>query len=182
MITVLLAGLKGSPPGAAVATAILGASACAYDATLTALFTPLHPRLGRYEVCTTPDALEKVAAEAEHPGPVEALDPVDAFGRAGPYEAIRLARLYRGIRPRVVRAWVDRVGRFESVTLISPYPNGSLTQLLPGTLVIRYIIAPKPHGRTRGEGGSASARGDSQASYGEIRPKPHGSMGGKGGL
>jgi len=31
-------------------------------------------------------------------------------------------------------------GRFESITRLSPYPDASLTRLLPGTLEIRWTL------------------------------------------
>jgi hypothetical protein len=122
--------------------AYLLAAALACDPTLTALFTP-RPSLGRYEVCTTTDLLEAVAAGAggPHYGPIEVLDPLDAFGAAGSYGRAALARLYAGTRVRVARGWIDRADRFESVTLLSPYPDATLTRLLPGTMVITWTLS-----------------------------------------
>lgn len=109
------------------------------DEALTVLFTPRHPQLGRYEVCTTPTPLAVVA----HPEwKVEALQPLDAFGAAGSYDRPALSRLYGGRLPSVARGWIQQDGRFESLTLISPYPDATLTRLMPGTLVIRYIVGP----------------------------------------
>ena len=51
------------------------------------------------------------------------LEPLDAFGAAGPYNRAALARLYAGKRVRVARGWIERGDRFESVTLLSPYPG-----------------------------------------------------------
>jgi hypothetical protein len=109
----------------------------ACDPVLTALFTPPNPRVGHYELCTTDRRIEEVA----EPGwTVESLEVLDAFGRAGPYDRAALARLYGGRRPRVARGW-RRVGdRFESVTLISPYPDASLTRLNPGTMLIVFSV------------------------------------------
>src|SRR5580765_4587880 len=106
------------------------ASTC--DPALAALFTPRQPVLGRYEVCTAPEPL------GEEQG--EALEALDAFGTAGSYKRSALARLYGGIRVRVVRRWTETDGRFESITRFSPYPNASLTRLLPGTMEIRFTI------------------------------------------
>jgi hypothetical protein len=107
------------------------------DPALAALFTPPRPQLGRYETCTSNEPLEAFA----RPGwPIEVLAPLDAFGVAGRYDRGVLARLYRGQRVRVGRGWVEQDGRFESWTLISPYPDAKLGRLLPGTLVIRFII------------------------------------------
>src|SRR5260370_7823903 len=64
------------------------------DPSLTALFTPLHPELGRYEVGTTGEAIEKVAAGE----PTERLEAPEAFGTPRPYPPPALPRLYG--RPR----------------------------------------------------------------------------------
>jgi hypothetical protein len=111
------------------------------DPALTALFTPPRPSVGRYEVCTTTDPLVDVAAAGPHYGPTELLEAPDAFGAAGPYNRAALARLYAGKRVRVARGWIEYVDRFESVTLLSPYPDATLTRLLPGTMVIRWTTA-----------------------------------------
>jgi len=122
--------------------AYLLAAALACDPALTALFTPPRPSLGRYEVCTTTDLLEAVAAGADgaHYGPIEMLEPLDAFGAAGRYDRAALALLYAGKRVRVARGWIDHANQFESVTLLSPYPDATLTRLLPGTMVIRWTL------------------------------------------
>jgi len=103
------------------------------------LFTPRHPRWGRYDVCITPEPLDRVAP---HGWRIEALTPFDAFGSAGPYDRAAMARLYDGARVRVARGWRQAPGRFESWTLLSPYPDAALTRLKSGTLVIRYVIRP----------------------------------------
>ncbi len=112
------------------------------DPRLTALFTPARPVLGSYEVCTTPAALpEAVAATSTlHAAEAENVDAVDAFGAGGPYDRGALNRLYDGRRARVVRAWRDSSGLFESFTFISPYPNAEFTELNSGTLVIRWTV------------------------------------------
>jgi len=122
---------------------LLTATLVSCDPVLTALLTPLHPSVGRYEVCTTTDplvALVEVAAAAggAHYGPTELLEPFDAFGGAGAYNRTALALLYAGKRVRVARGWTEYPDRFESVTLLSPYPDATLTRLLPGTMVIRW--------------------------------------------
>ncbi|MGE5242814.1 MAG: hypothetical protein ACM3SQ_01120 [Betaproteobacteria bacterium] len=116
------------------------AAPCTQNAPeLARLFTPPHPRLGRYEVCTTPRSLDLVAP---HDWKTDALAPLDAFGAAGPYDRAAVARLYGGRSVRVARGWVQEQNRFESWTLLSPYPDASLTRLEPGTLVIRYLVRP----------------------------------------
>ncbi|HEY2905105.1 MAG TPA: hypothetical protein VGJ29_04340 [Vicinamibacterales bacterium] len=108
----------------------------ACDPALTALFTPQHPQLGRYEVCTTDEPIEKVAGSAS---PIEATEPLDAFGTAGNYDRSKLSRLYGGRRARVAHRWKQAGDAYESLTFISPYPDATLTHLLPGTMVIRWI-------------------------------------------
>jgi hypothetical protein len=119
--------------------ALLAAS-LSCDPALTALFTPLRPERGRYEVCTTTDLLVDVAAApgGAHFAPSELVDAPDAFGAAGPYNRAALARLYGGTRVRIARGWAQYPDRFESVTLLSPYPNASLSRLLPGTMIIKW--------------------------------------------
>jgi hypothetical protein len=124
------------------------------DPLLTALFTPFRPEMGRYEVCTTGERLDEVVAagraEGLRYGPVEALEALDAFGSAGPYDRFAVTRLYRGTRARVVRGWRIAGDRFESVTLVSPFPDASLTHLLDGTLRIVFTLShARPEGRAR---------------------------------
>jgi hypothetical protein len=111
---------------------------------LATLFTPLHPVLGQYELCTTPAPLSAVA-----PGDVrvEVLDPLDAFGTAGGYDRSAVARVYGGKRAQVVRKWVQQGNEFESQTFISPYPDPTLTHLVYGTLTIRFILRGVPPSR-----------------------------------
>ena len=113
------------------------------DPLLGALFTPPRPELGRYEVCTTSAGLESAAAETGTGGQevrIEALEALDAFGAAGPYNRAALARLYGGTRVRVVRRWQQRGNQFMSETLLSPYPDATLTRLNSGTMVIRFTL------------------------------------------
>ncbi len=114
------------------------------DPALAALFTPPRPELGRYEVCASPDGLESVGAAAArdgwHVGDIEALEALDAYGTAGPYDRSHLARLYGGTRVRVVHGWKTSADGFQSVTFFSPYPDASLTHLLPGTMEIRWLL------------------------------------------
>jgi hypothetical protein len=107
------------------------------DGALTGLFTPRRPLMGRYEVCTTRQPLQAVLPDG---WTVENLGPLDAFGNAGTYDKASVARLYGGRRAAVARGWIQEDGHYESVTLISPYPDASFRRLEPGTLVIRFII------------------------------------------
>jgi hypothetical protein len=105
------------------------------DPALLPLFAPAHPRLGRYEICASNEPLTPVNG-----GPIEAMEALDAFGGAGTYDRPALARLYGGTRVQVARGWTRSGGRFESITRLSPYPDPSLTHLLPGTLEIRWTL------------------------------------------
>jgi hypothetical protein len=105
------------------------------DAVLSSRFVPRHPVLGGYEACLDPRPLSELLPAN---WTIEAVEPLDAFGRAGAYNRAALARLYRGTRASVARRWSDTPDRFESVTFISPHPNASLTRLESGTLLIRW--------------------------------------------
>ena len=107
------------------------------DPALAALYAPSHPQLGRYEVCVTSTPLERVADPS---WPREQVAPLDALGSAGTYDRAAVARLYGALRPTVARGWIRRDGELQSVTLISPVPDPTLTRLEPGTLIIRLII------------------------------------------
>ena len=107
------------------------------DPTLAVLWTPARPQLGRYEVCTSPRPLTEIASPDWE---IETVPPLDAFGTAGAFDKAALARLYGGRWPSVARGWIAGNGRFEAITLVSPYPNRQLTALEPGTLIIRYFV------------------------------------------
>ena len=123
---------------------ILLAALVGCDPVLARLFTPLHPQSGGYEVCTVAAPLNEASAAARRDGfqlgPVEELEPVDAFGTSGTYDRAALVRLYGGQRVKVSRGWRQADDEFESVSLISPYPDASLTRLQPGTLVIHWRL------------------------------------------
>jgi hypothetical protein len=125
------------------------------DSPLAALFTPPHPRGGRYEVCTTTDPIESAAGA----GDIEALPPLDAFGVAGPYDRAALSRLFGGGRVRVARRWERKGAEFVSLTYLSPYPDPQLTRLESGTMLIRFTITAKPaeHAKQTFSAGSAGS-------------------------
>ena len=102
-----------------------------------ALFTPSYPRVGRYEVCTSPKRFDEVVPAG---WPVQQLPPLDALGAAGTYNRNRVARLYGGTLALVARGQIEEGGQLESRTYISPYPDIQLEHLVPGTLIIRFII------------------------------------------
>ena len=120
--------------------AVFALLAC--DPALTRLFTPVISQLGHYEVCTDRRSIEAVrdaGPEGPRYGAMDEVEALDAFGTAGTYDPSAIRRLYGGRRVRVVRGWMQSGNRFESRTLISPYPDASLTRLEPGTMVIRWI-------------------------------------------
>ncbi len=115
------------------------------------LFTPFGAPSGAYLVKVVPSPMSGARREvmgalgvAEPSGEVKGgpwsvkrLEVAEAFGASGPYEPTRLARLFNGKRAEVCRGPVVRDGRtVASVTLISPYPDATLSRLEPGTLVI----------------------------------------------
>jgi hypothetical protein len=128
------ASVLGAPPAQDKST-----SAASCDPRLASLFAPAQSHWGRYEVCTSPRSLDQVAVEGFTYTSVEFLEALDAFGAAGSYSRTALAELYRGRRVAVLRGWRDRPARFESVTLLSPCPDPSLSHLEQGTMIIRWI-------------------------------------------
>lgn len=100
-----------------------------------AVFTPARPSLGVYDVCTDARPLRAFAPPDWR---IDALEAVDAFGTAGDFNPLAMARLYAGTRAQVARRWADGPDHFEVTTFVSPYPNAGLTRLEPGTLVIRW--------------------------------------------
>ena len=128
-ILLILLALTGSPKGAGC------------DPALAWLFTPARPVVGHYEVCTSPEPLENQRPDGFTFAELEHLEALDIFGTAGSYDRARLAQLYNGRRASVLRGWKQTPDGFESVTLVSPYPEASLTTLQDGTMVIRFVAS-----------------------------------------
>jgi hypothetical protein len=112
-----------------------------FDCTraLTLLFAP--PEAGSAsrassEVCQSNAALAEVVPAG---WPTEAWTAADLFAAADPRVKRAVAILYRGQRPMVARGWIADETLLVSVTLISPRPRPSLTDLHPGTLLIRTV-------------------------------------------
>jgi hypothetical protein len=103
----------------------------------TGLFAPVQPRMGRYEVCPIGEDRPAGFQYADS----EQLEALDAFGTAGSFSRARLVQLFGGRRVTVTRGWRLDGSRFESITLLTPYPDPTLTRLNPGTLAIRWISA-----------------------------------------
>lgn len=106
------------------------------DPVWAVLFTPRTPRLGHYRACVDSRSLTDLAPRD---ATVEAVEALDAFGVAGAYDRGLLARVYGGTRARVARSWTRGPRGLESLTFIAPYPDGSLTRLERGTLVIHWF-------------------------------------------
>jgi hypothetical protein len=123
---------------------------CRFDAALTRMFTPRSVPKDTYRVYVTDASIETVvaafravASSADVAGAwtVQAMDPLDGFGKAGPYDRAKLARVYLGVRARVAHGpMVGRGRTVASMTLVSPYPDVSLSRLERGTLIIEFRI------------------------------------------
>ena len=122
------------------------------DATLTRLFTPRSVPSGTYVVHVSADPIEALTSRlraldpSPSPGAWELSRPEahNAFGQDGVYDRARLARLFTGKRVTVVRGSLVLEGRRVAYTLISPYPNASMSAIEPGTMVVEQWIARSP--------------------------------------
>jgi hypothetical protein len=120
------------------------------DAELTRLFTPVSAPPGRYVVYRSERPIAELARElkaldpAPAPGAWEPSRPEahDAFGQEGSYDRSRLARLFRGQRVTLIRGSLVREGHRTAYTLISPYPDATLSTIVGGTLVIEFNVPP----------------------------------------
>ena len=115
------------------------------DPALVPLFTPPHPHLGRYEVCASSDAdpgRSTAARSRRSRRSTPSARPAPTIGRRWPGCTAAPACRSRA-------AGRARGDRFESITLLSPYPDASLTHLLPGTLEIRFVAILSPIGMIR---------------------------------
>ena len=144
-VVLLLAGLvAGVGPG----RPDLGVA----DAALTRLFTPLSMPPGTYVVYRSPRPIAELTAAlraldpAPAPGAWEPTRPEahDAFGQSGLYDRFRLAELFGGQRLTVVRGSLRREDVRLAYTLISPYPDPTLSRIESGTMVIVLTIGSVP--------------------------------------
>jgi hypothetical protein len=117
-------------------------------------FTPRHAPAGAYEVVVLEGGIQRAreqvleavrsASATVPPGEalaLQSLDPLQAFGRAGTYSQTTVARLYTGRKANVVRIPVEQHGRtIAAITLISPYPDPTLSRLEEGTMLILLNI------------------------------------------
>src|SRR5438045_3657810 len=106
---------------------LMALATCEPAPMLAALFTPAHPIVGRYEVCTTP---ERITGLLSGEMKIDTLEPLDVFGTAGPYPRFAIARLYGSTRVQVARRGIQQGNDFESDTFISPYPDATLSRLI----------------------------------------------------
>jgi hypothetical protein len=118
------------------------------DEALTRRFTPGSVAHGTYVVYRSERPVSDLAAElrAHDPAPSqgawkpERQDSLEAFDGASRADRFRIAELYVGIHPFVARGSLVRDGRRLAYTLISPYPDATLSRLKPGTLIIVFHI------------------------------------------
>ena len=72
---------------------------------------------------------------------VRPLDPLRRSAEAGTYDQTTVARLYTGRKANVVRIPVERHGRtVAAITLVSPYPDPTLSRLEEGTMLVLLNI------------------------------------------
>ena len=118
------------------------------DTALTRLFTPLAVPPGTYVVYSSAETIETLTARlraldpSPAPGAWEATRPEahGAFGQEGLYDRGRLARLFNGKRVTVVRGSLTGEGRRLAYTLVSPYPDATLSRIVEGTMVIEFRV------------------------------------------
>ncbi len=119
-----------------------------FDAALTRLFTPRAVPDGTYAAYRSARTLTDIAGSLREqdgsPAPGAWLpvrqEALDAFGSAGQFDRFRLAELFRGLRPVVARGSLAQDGHRVAYTLISPYPDATLSRLEPGTMVIVFHV------------------------------------------
>jgi len=125
---------------------------CQFDLALTRTFTPATVvAKDTYRAYVTDAPIDEVVAafrsvanseSVRGAWAIEQIEALDAFGKAGQYDATRVSRLYGGRRARVAHGPIVRNGRtVTSITLVSPYPDPSLAHLERGTLIIEYRVA-----------------------------------------
>ena len=132
-----------------LATGMVGSTpAWIPDAALTRLFTPPGVPAGTYVVHSSAETIETLTSRLREldlspaPGAWQATRPEahGAFGQEGLYDRARLARLFNGKRVTVVRGSLTREGRRLAYTLVSPYPDATLSRIVEGTMVIEFRV------------------------------------------
>jgi hypothetical protein len=120
------------------------------DPALTRLFTPLAVPPGTYVISTSSEPIEALTARLKELDPSPATgawaptrpEAHGAFGQDGVYDRARLARLFNGKRVTVVRGSILRDGQRLAYTLVSPYPDATLSRIVEGTMVIEFRVPP----------------------------------------
>jgi hypothetical protein len=120
------------------------------DPALARLFTPQAVPAGTYLVYRSARKIEDLTASlrardsSPAPGAWEPTRPEahGAFGEEGNFDRARLARLFNGKRVTVVRGSLVLDGSRVAYTLVSPYPDPSLSAILDGTMVVEFRL---PH-------------------------------------
>ncbi len=134
-----------------VATILAGAGQWTEAPAYLDLFVaPVHRAAYRAYVSSHPldtvlERLTDTPALLHPPGAwqARALGPIDAFGGSGPYNRWSLARVYGSTPARVAHGpRADSSQVVESWTLVSPYPDSSLSHLEPGTLLLVGRVPP----------------------------------------
>jgi len=118
------------------------------DPALTRLFTPFSVPPGTYLVFRSSETVETLTARlrALDPAPARgAWEPTrpeahGAFGQEGPYDRDRLARLFNGKRVTLVRGSLVRQGQRFAYTLVSPYPDATISRIIEGTMTIEFRV------------------------------------------
>jgi hypothetical protein len=118
------------------------------DRALERQFTPIAAPDGAYVVSTIDTPITQLAADlksldgAPAPGAWRVTHPEahEAFGQAGLYDRFQLAQLFGGERLSVVRGSLAGGGYRTAYTLISPHPDGTLSRIVHGTMVIQVRI------------------------------------------
>jgi hypothetical protein len=119
-------------------------------AALGRLFTPAAVPPGTYVVSTSTETIETLTGrlQGQDPSPAPGAwvpsrpEATGAFGQEGLYDRARLARLFNGKRVTVVRGSLTQQGQRLAYTLVSPYPDPTLSHIVEGTMIIEFRVPP----------------------------------------
>ena len=144
VLTGMLALAPGDAGGQAHTIVTLPAEIGPMDDGLRLAFTPATFPAGSFAVHRSSEPIGRLAARLRALDPtaapgaweVERAGVFDVFGGEGPYDKARLARLFGGSLPSVARGTLVTSAGRRAFTLISPFPDASLSSLRPGTMVI----------------------------------------------
>ena len=127
------------------------------DPALERQFTPIAAPDGVYLISTVDRPIAELVTalkaldSAPAPGAWDLTHPEahEAFGQAGLYDRFQLAQLFGGRRLTVARGSLVVDGHRTGYTLISPHPDGTLSQIIAGTMVIQVRIGEGARPGTR---------------------------------